>query len=524
MEDGMMDSRVAPPQVNYDNVLPLAIESRSNRREFLPVNGQAFSNSTGATICRIDVNADSMLDATHSYLECDVRNDAADDSQFLSLNNFTPSWIQRLRIESGGVVIEDINEYSRLYAMLSLTQCPKDYLKNNYANLGMYNEHGSALLNTAAAGTEQLPSSTGISAFIGDPATGGQNVSLNADDLTYTPNAQTKLSGIQTDQAGGVPETLVAPTDAALGVGGVHAKTRIFRGQSKRMCIPLVSGWLNMDKYIPLIMMNAGFTIELTLCDANRIGLTQAETNAAPNPAPISSLWSVLNVKYVAHLIDLDRSFYDRLRMVMDASGGVLQLAGQTYRHYSGILGNAANQYTISLPARVKSVKSIFGTFLNSAQVGATTCYDSSVFQKAHIESFRFEIGSVRYPQTDIDCNGYNKQAQREAELDKAFGKIGDYQHQKAYSLKHTANNESIRHGRSPEGSTLSAFFIGYDFEAFNRVMLEQGIDTSSRSLPINVIINKGASGGVVEHRADFYVLCDAIFFINLDGTASVSV
>ena len=527
MEDGMMDTRVAPPQVNYDNVLPLAIESRSNRREFLPVNGQSFSNSTGATICRIDVNADSMLDATHSYLECDVRNDAADNSHFLSLNNFTPSWIQRLRIESGGVVIEDINEYSRLFAMLSLCQCPKDYIKNNYADLGLYNEHGSALLNTAAVGTEQLPSTTGVSAFIDDGGgndTGAQNVSLSANDLTYTPNAQTLLSGVQTDQAGGVPATLVPPTDAALAAGGVHAKTKIFSGQSKRMCIPLVSGWLNMDKYIPLIMMNAGFTIELTLCDANRIGMTQAETNAAPNPAPIASLWSVLNVKYVAHLIDLDRSFYDRLRMVMDASGGVLQLAGQTYRHYSGILGNAANQYTISLPARVKSVKSIFGTFINSTQVGSTTCYDSSVFQKAHIESFRFEIGSVRYPQTDIDCNGYDKQAQREAELDKAFGKIGDYQHQKAYSLKHTANNEGIRHGRTPEGSTLSAFFVGYDFESFNRVMLEQGIDTSSRSLPINVIINKGASGGVVEHRADFYVLCDAIFFINLDGTASVSV
>jgi hypothetical protein len=39
------------------------------------------------------------------------------------------------------------------------------------------------------------------------------------------------------------------------------------------MCIPLVSGFLNMDKYIPLVMMNAGFTIELTLCDANRIGI-----------------------------------------------------------------------------------------------------------------------------------------------------------------------------------------------------------------------------------------------------------
>jgi hypothetical protein len=521
------DSRVAPPQVNYDNVLPLAIEARSNRREFLPVNGQSFSNSTGATVCRIDVNADSMLDATHSYLECDLRSDAVNgvgENKFLALNSFCPSWIQRLRIESGGVVIEDINEYSRLYAMLSLCQCPQDYIKNNYQNLGLYSEAPSSLLAGAGAGVEAMPTTVGVSAIIGGGNNAVTNISSGSNELHYNQNAGAILSGALNTNAAGTPAIAIAPTNAALTAAGSHAKSRIFAGQSKRMCIPLVSGFLNMDKYIPLIMMNAGFTIELTLCDANRIGVTQSETAAAANPAPVNSLWTVNNVKYVAHLIDLDRSFYDRLRMVMDSSGGVLQLAGQTYRHFSGILGNAANQYTLSIPARVKSVKSIFGTFLNSANVGSALSFDSSVFQSAHIQSFRFEIGSVRYPQTDIDCNGYDKQAQREAELDKAWGKIGDYQHQKAYSLKHTQNHENIRDGRTLGTSTLSAFFMGYDFEAFNRVLLEQGIDTSSRSLPINVIINKGASGGAIEHRADFYVLCDAIFFINLDGTASVSV
>ena len=151
----MEDSRVAPPQVNYDNVLPLAIEARSNRREFLPVNGASFSNGTGATICRIDVNADSMLDATHSYLECDITNNKG-ATNFLALNNFTPSWIQRLRIESGGVVVEDINEYSRLFAMLTLAQCPKDYVTNNYSNLGLYKGAASSNLNAAANGKNDL--------------------------------------------------------------------------------------------------------------------------------------------------------------------------------------------------------------------------------------------------------------------------------------------------------------------------------------------------------------------------------
>ena len=106
--------------------------------------------------------------------------------------------------------------------------------------------------------------------------------------------------------------------------------------------------------------------------------------------------------------------------------------------------------------------------------------------------------------------------------LHKAFGKISDYQHQKAYSLKHVINDEGARDGGNYHGATLSAFMVGYDMQSFARVLLENGVDTSSRSLPINFICSKNATNG--QSRADFYVLCDAIFYINLDGTASVSV
>ena len=544
----MEDGRVAPPQVNYDNVLPLAIESRSNRREFLPVNGQTFSNAGGSNIVRIDVNADSMLDATHSYLECNVNNTNATANNFLALNGFGPSWIQRLRIESGGVVLEDINEYSRLYALLLLNQCPKEYIKNNMALMGLYSVSKSAGLNPTASGANpptagivQYATTGGMVGFVDcavhpatDPASGVAVMNgavPSIDELHYSMSATGILSGIHTTSAtgGGVAK---APTPD--GLANVQSTNRIQAGASINQCIPLVSGWLNMDKYIPLVMMNAGFTIELTLCDNNRIGLTQTESAATTNNVFIDSSWSITNVRYVAHLIDLDRSFYDRLRMVMESSGGVLQLAGQSYRHFTGNLTAGSSTDTITLPARVKSVKSIFGTFITNGQVGANTNFDTSVFQTGGITSFRFEIGSVRYPQTDVDCGTYKTDgtvnirdplsgAQREAELEKAFGKIGDYQHQKAYGPVNTINVSALRSGTNYNTSCLSAFSIGYDFEAFQRVALEAGINTADRSLPINCIINRASGVNLALMKADFYVLCDAIFFINLDGTASVS-
>ena len=518
----MSFERVSPPQVNYDNVLPLAVESRSNRREFLPVNGQVFSNTNGATIVRIDVNADSMLDATHSYLECSLRNTNADADAFMGVNPFSPAWVQRLRIESGGVVIEDINEYSRLYGMLSLNQTPESYIKNNYSNMGLYApEHAGNLQSATASDSAVVGGSNHYGVAGGVVSIDAVSGSLDTE-LHYPPSSQALITGVD---SGVTALTAVADSatnrPTAFGLDGVHSKQRIKSGSSRTMCFPLVSGFLNMDKYIPLIMLNAGFTIELTLCDANRIGITQIEAEGATgvNPTLVDSTWEVSGVKYVSHLIDMERDFYDRLRLVMNDAGGTLQLAGQTYRHYTGNMPSGAGPHTITLPARVKSVKSIFGTFIDSTMMGSNTCYDTSVFQNAMLDAYRFEIGSVRYPQTDVKAST----RENEVELMKAWGSLGDYSHQQAYSYKHTQNEEGIRDGKTLAGSTLSAFTIGYSFEAFQRVALESGINTADRSLPINFIASR--SGDTTNAtRCDFFVLTDAIFYVNLDGTASVSV
>jgi len=518
-------NRVAPRQVNYDNILPLAIESRSNRREFLPVNGQEFSNSTGATIARIDVNADSMLDATHSYLECVITNHEATANSTLLLNPFCPSWIQRLRIESGGVVIEDINEYARLYAMLVLNQCPQDYIRNNLSNQGLYFEPMSGVLVPSGGGEMVTRAPTAQANSLRDAADAGGYQSAVAgpvaiSELIYMPCAQTILKGLNSstypanaagNQVNANGRLSYIANAGVLDVSGSADSTLT-------QAFPLVSGFLNMDKYIPLVMMNAGFTIEVTLADANRIGVGVVQAAGANIGADVTPTWRITGLKYVAHLIDLDRSFYDSLRSVMESSGGVLQLAGQTYRHFVGDLPAAGSEYTITLPARVKSVKSIFGTFIDSTQVGQVDTYDTSVFQNGGLTRFRFEIGSVRYPQTDVNATT----TENDVELQKAFGKLGDYSHQQAYSRKHVENMQSARGPEHLFNCLLSAFFIGYDFEAFQRVALEAGINTADRSLPINFVATKLTTTNPI--RADFFVLTDAIYYINLDGTVSVSV
>ena len=383
----------------------------------------------------------------------------------------------------------------------------------------MYQYHGSCRLKGTTLNAVDCATTGGDNVADADGAF--TNSIPDISELHYNVSAQGLLAG---NTSSGIRADGTTNQPTTEGLAGVHATNRLANNGRLKMCIPLVSGFLNMDKYIPLVMMNAGFTIELTLCDTLRIGIVQTETAGNQGAFNATPAWNISGVKYVAHLIDLDRTFYDSLRMVMESSGGVLQLAGQSYRHFSGNLASGDSQSTITLPARVKSVKSIFGTFLPTANSGVFNKYDTSVFNSVGLTSFRFEIGSVRYPQTDVSFSATNilEQSEREAELDKAWGKMGDYQHQKAYSTKHTLDNAGNRDGSSlGRESALSAFFIGYDFEAFQRVALEAGINTADRSLPINCILSR--IDGSVAARADFFVLVDAIFFINLDGTASVS-
>ena len=95
----------APNSLNYSNQLPLGIENKSHRRLFFPSTGDSYA-SDGANICRIDINYDGMLDTSQSYLLLKIKN-ASGAHMALDIIMGQPV-ISRLKIESGGVVLEDI--------------------------------------------------------------------------------------------------------------------------------------------------------------------------------------------------------------------------------------------------------------------------------------------------------------------------------------------------------------------------------------------------------------------------------
>lgn len=424
----------APRQLNYEDVLPVAIESSSQRREFYPEGGSTYgpNGGTNPNVVRIPINADAMLDAQGSYLQFVLENTSALNTIGL---DFPQSIIKRLRILSGsGTVLEDIGNYNRLYGgILYPTQASAGFIMEN-------------------------------------------SITAGQDTASDRRNANTQM--------------------------GANA--------SKTMCVHLCSALLNSEKYLPLVMMNAGLILELELDVPNSAGVCSAVAGCQ---------WTVSNFRYVAHLINLQRDFYEKLRLVMEGSGGVLQLAGTTYKHFSGNWSANTESNSINIPARVKSIKSIVWKNTIEVDVASHDKFGVSDGVTHGLTEYQFRIGSVSYPPQSIKFSATNK-GEAYCELRKAFGTLGDYSHGGALLNKDSYGNSPATGSIHDGVVCLSPFAI--DLESFPRTSLESGVSTSDRALPITLDLK--ATAAAIATTVDVWCMCDAIFYVNLDGSCSVSV
>ena len=473
--------RVLPKTIDYTDVLPLAVESKSRRRTFFPTNGQTFQDNTN-NIVRIDISADALLDTQHSYLRFTgtfAANTAGID--FAGGHSF----IRRLRIEQSGTILEDIQNYNKLMGGIVLPcQCGSDYLKERQITEGV-----------------------------------NQNSRAGTVALFQQPQAA------QVTGAGaGVGDVLGLRTGAALTNNNNNILSQIAAGGAYDFCIPLTSGIFNNEKLIPLMLMSAPLTIEIELAPH-----VQAVVAAGAG----TYQWS--NVRYIANLVEVGQDVAQQLRMVQEMSGGVLTLAGQTYKHFSGTT-SAGAESVINIPARVKSMKSIF-FYSKGAAPDANANYDLGGGGTMGISEFQLKIGSVVYPPTPVQCQhrggavigaSGGQRSEQMMELAKAWGNVG--------STKGLGMLQSLNYGTTIEteavGAAVNGFLsgggqysfcpFGLDLEAFQRVAIESGVNTADRSLPISLILSH--TGAQAAQTLDAYVLADALFYINADGSMSVSV
>jgi len=526
----------APNSVNYGDQLPLGIEAKSQKRLFFPTTGDTYT-PTSNTICRIDVNYDGLLDTQQSFLEFDLQNTGANTASF----DLGQPIIKKLTISSGGVVLEEIHDYNSLVAGVLLP-----------SQAGTQNVHYEAANNTGIDFEAQFtdiagadaPCATGyanadntnvvqpLDADIvngaGSDGTAATTIhtkvdtAIDASLTTYNGKVQTAVTNavVAGVNAGGAtisgksaPLRYTSIADGSAGSTlttrvGRYATTETFKQQYK-----LVSGLLDNDKYLPLVLMNAGITIEIELASASECMVQNVGANAPS--------YQVSNVRYVAHLIDLERSFYDRLRMVQQQSGGVLQIAGQSFRSFRTTIDASTNQAN-NCPARVRSIKSFFFCAKRAPSLNE---FGLSTSGNLNLTQFQLAIGATRYPPTANECNSATNKVGAYTELVKSFGKVGSTIHNDLLMGANYMSSTGADADCGVRGGNVKFCPYGIDLEAF-RHEIENGIDTSSRALPITLHTQhsadpRGANAGC--NQLLMYVMYDSLFYINMDGSVSVS-
>ena len=340
------------------------------------------------------------------------------------------------------------------------------------------------------------------------------------------------------------------PANLATDDGDAHASK-----SSYTYNIPIVSAILNNSKYWPLIFTNLGLDIYIHLEDAINVAAFRRHIGITT----LTPAYEISNVRYHAHLVDVDRSFYDRMRMAMQASGGVLQMSGTTYKHYMDSKPEGGSTHNLQISTRLKSLNALIVRPQRQELNNKTQHFCVSVGEGCFMKDYNFRIGSIQYPQRGVQLSETNM-GESYSELKKTFGVLGDYSH------NNWINKTTFRRGVAGNmpGSPYSFFSACYGFEGFAKTAAESGINVSDRALPVtceirrqlfgdsalpantgqlysetNILANGNDWNGVSSSRADvsdykleastnirydIFAVTDMIIYITADGSVSTRI
>ena len=199
-------------------------------------------------------------------------------------------------------------------------------------------------------------------------------------------------------------------------------------------------------------------------------------------------------------------------------------LGGSTFRHFShAFTPQNGGTESINISARVRSLENILFVANETARLTSNSNYSlssGSTFN-SDIGSYNVFIGSVRYPSNKISWNNATNKGECYQELRKCFGALGSINHG---GLLMNSTYLSVEDGTSsPGGGPPSYAPMGISFKSW-RHELEDGIDTSSRALPLRLDITTSDVDDAEATTVDIYAQATILFYINMDGSVSSSV
>lgn len=512
----MMSQVQMPSGTQYNRNLPQNVAAgRVNTRRYFATNSNAtFSFSTTNEI-RIDISGDknTFLNCAQSYLDFSL---GAVTANINSLDGGAHSWIQELRIQSMGQDLELISNYNILHTILvQYTSNVSNLIETNaisggYRSLNMMPEFslGSDITNSATQHT------TNTNIF---------NLSNNA----------TGQGAITLTSSGG------------RGNFTPHDTEDIAAGTSKQFCIPLISGFMSNNVYLP-IGASKGFTIILRLTSDFNVGVWANNTGT----------YTISNVSFNVPVINIDDpQFQVNFQGMLNQQESV-SWASQTYRNYvSSVVASGGDQQVI-LNDRSKSLNAILCCLRsNVVAVSAFDRFSLSCRTIVGVNTFQVRIGDNLYPSNQIvvkanavagalvaggraDVQGRGTGSEQSnlnvsramCEVMKSFRNLHSTLSTGIVSLDSYSSDEGLTCSTiglptattTVLPSTLSHYgagLLGVDLTTYSGDEDSiSGINTAENNLNVTLLFNFQSQAGA-SYEVQSFCVCDAVYSLMKDGS-----
>ena len=254
------------------------------------------------------------------------------------------------------------------------------------------------------------------------------------------------------------------------------------------VAIPLISGVIgqNIDKYLPVGLMQGDLRLELTLENANTALYMALATDIAS--------YSVSEVEFVANVVEVGEEVSQGIEMAI-AESGSLRIHGDSYRAYTTTHDANATSVSFLIPARFASLKTLFLIHQDNNVRSTNDLRSITNRQTQALTSYQWRIGNLTYPQKQIT---FDDGAEPFFELDKAMHTIG--------YLGGTCINVAEYDDNVVAHASNGSFLIGQDLEsmAHKSDVLSSGVNTLSTNLYYDGNYGAGATAGTITAYAHY--------------------
>jgi hypothetical protein len=290
--------------------------------------------------------------------------------------------------------------------------------------------------------------------------------------------------------------------------------------------MPILSGVVGClaEKMLPLSLaddIRLEFTIEQQLL---AFVYSAAATAATP--------WTITNMELELCILEMSSEGMAMIENVTPLSSPVY-LHTSSYRHYVSTMAlGASGGYSVLVPARFASLKSLYMLPRCSTQITSDTSYSLSSRANPNIEQYWWRIGSLIVPSKSVNLkNAGNTGGYAEAfmELQRAFHSINNAEYcgslgRTSYFVGDAADaavGGGVTKLTAGANSFKNGFAIAQELESFaqRNEQILSGMNTLGSQVFFEA--NIGATGPTASYTLDFYAFHDMILILQ-DGLLSV--